>query len=40
LKRGGYDVTLVEIEGVGHSLSGQAIQETLELFRRAIKGST
>lgn len=29
----GYDVTLVEIEGVGHSLSEQAIQETIKLFR-------
>jgi poly(3-hydroxybutyrate) depolymerase len=34
LEREGYDVTLVEIVGVGHSLSEQAIQETLTLFRR------
>jgi predicted esterase len=34
LEQEGYDVTLVEIPGVGHSLSEQAIQETLALFRR------
>lgn len=34
LKREGYDVTLVELEGVGHSLSERAIEETLGLFRR------
>jgi pimeloyl-ACP methyl ester carboxylesterase len=34
LQREGYDARLVEIAGVGHSLSEQAIQETLTLFRR------
>lgn len=33
LKREGYDVTLVKIEKVGHKLSKQAIQETIEFLR-------
>jgi poly(3-hydroxybutyrate) depolymerase len=36
LEREGYDVTLVEIPGVGHSLSARAIEETLVLFRRVV----
>jgi predicted esterase len=34
LEREGYEVELVEIAGVGHSLSEEAIQETLVFFRR------
>jgi poly(3-hydroxybutyrate) depolymerase len=36
LEQAGYDVTLVEIPGVGHSLSAQAIEATLVLFRRVV----
>ncbi len=34
LKREDYDVTVVKIEKVGHKLSKQAIQETIEFIRR------
>jgi predicted esterase len=35
LEQAGYDVTLVEIPGVGHSLSVAAIQATLDLWRHS-----